>query len=269
MKTKLYRNGLYGLLALVLVASVGCSAGNQDSSSASKGTPSEQTSDKAMPKQSQEFVVQNGSGATTVSLKPTDNGAELVDASGQTLATYTMTESDDGKKVEIKDASGQVTGFIAIKGKNYTIQDASQKQLFALRAGGDQRHRFVNATDENIYVLKVKENGYVVRDAEKQVINKVKGGKQSVLQTAEKQAVLQAEGLSPLAIAVFGFSELSQEQQGALAYVVNTQGAKAAKPAKADKKGKAEDGEAAPKKEKKSADTPADTPEAAESPKAE
>lgn len=261
MKTTMYRSGLYGLLTLVLVASLGCSAGNQDSSPASTESPSEQKSETTMPKQSQELVVQNGSGETTVSIRPTDSGAELVNASGQTVATYAMTEVNEAKKVEIKNASGQVTGYISIKGKNYTVEDASQQPLYIFKTGGENRHRFVNPADENVYVLKVNESGYVVRNADKQVVSRAKGGnKQAVLQNAEKQPILQAQAMAPLALTAFGFEELSQEQQAALAYAVNQRSGRDAKAAK-----KAESGDAAaPNEKKKSGDAPAGEAPAAE-----
>jgi hypothetical protein len=266
MKTTMYRNGLYGLLTLVLVASLGCSAGNQDSSPASTESPSEQKSETTMPKQSQELVVQNSSGDTTVSIRPAENGAELVDGSGQTVATYAMTEADDAQKVEIKDASGQVTGYINIKGRTYTVEDASQQPLYLFRTGGEQRHRFVNPADENLYVLKVNDSGYVIRNAEKQVTARAKGGnKQAVLQSAEKQPVLQAQAMSPLALAVFGFEELSQEQQGALAYAVNLRGGRDVKASKKTDQGDA----ATPKNKRKGENAPAAAGGAAESPAAE
>jgi hypothetical protein len=235
MTSKMYRSSLYGLMTLVLVAAVGCSAGDQPASSNNvTESPTEQSSEPNMPKQSKELAVQTSSGDTKVSLKPMDNGAELVDANGQTLAVYTLNTEGETRKVEIKNASGQVTGYVKIEGRRYTVEDSAQQPLYSLRAGGEQRHRFVDASDENVYVLRVNDNNrYTIRNADSEVVHRVRGGgKQAVLQNAEKETVLQAQAMSPLALASFSFDELTQEQQGALAYAVNLRSERDARAAK-------------------------------------
>ena len=168
------------------------------------------------------FSLDNSSEA--FSLKPESNGAKFVDGKGKELARLTV---DKNQKVKIKDATDKVLGYVVTKPDHWKIEDASQsKELYVLRHQGNGDYKLENGTNKEIYRIKNRASGLEIESPDKKSLYevKVKEGKISLKNDLDKTFLSTKSKFLPIAVACFGFDQLSREQQAALAYAVNVSG---------------------------------------------
>lgn len=176
----------------------------------------------ASASESIKFKQENGTEAFVLKLMP--DGAKLVDATNKELARLNV---DSQQKIKIKNAADQVLGYVVPENDYWKLKNADQSQeLYVMRRQADGDYKLETGTNQPIYRIKARDYGFEIETPEKQSLYKVKvkEGKVS-LRNANDQTVLSTKSnLAPIAIAPFGFDQLSREQQAALAYALNQAG---------------------------------------------
>lgn len=163
-------------------------------------------------------------GKAAFSLKPESDGAKLVDENDRELARLTV---DSREKVKIKDSADRAIGYVVTEAESWKIKDASQNQeLYVLQRQSDGDYKLKSGGNQEIYRIKKREYGFEIETPTKQSVYKIKSkdGKISLRNPSEKTVLYVKSGLTPIAIACFGFDVLTREQKAALAYAVNDSG---------------------------------------------
>ncbi|MBD1895990.1 hypothetical protein H6F60_15285 [Coleofasciculus sp. FACHB-129] len=189
-------------------------------------SPIAQNNSSAVTTNTEKIKFKQEGGAEDFALKPEVDGAKLLDGKDKELARFNV---DDGGKVKIKNPADQVLGYVVTKEGYWKIEDADQtKELYVLRRQNDGDYKLEDATDKEIYRIKARDYGFEVESPDKQSLYKVKvkNGKTSLINAADKPVFSTKSQVSAIAIASFGFDVLSKEQKAALAYAVNRSGGK-------------------------------------------
>ena len=108
--------------------------------------------------------------------------------------------------------------------QSWKIKDASQNQeLYVLQRQSDGDYKLKSGANQEIYRIKKREYGFEIETPAKQSLYKIKSkdGKISLKNPSGKTVLYVKSGLTPIAIACFGFDALNHEQKAALAYTVN------------------------------------------------
>ncbi|MFE1746708.1 hypothetical protein [Coleofasciculus sp. H7-2] len=165
-------------------------------------------------------------GTEDFALKTEADGAKLVDGKDKELARFNV---DNGGKVKIKNPTDKVLGYVVTKDGYWKIENADQtKELYILRRQNDGDYKLEDGANKEIYRIKARDYGFEIESPDKQSLYKVKvkNGKVSLINAAEKPVFYTKSQVNPIAIASFGFDVLSKEQKAALAYAVNRSGGK-------------------------------------------
>jgi len=163
-------------------------------------------------------------GDEAFSLKFKADGAKLEDAGGAELARLKV---DETRKIKIKDANDNTLGYVITQAGYWKLENAEQTQeLFVLRRQADGDYKLETAADQPVYRIKTRDYGFEIETPQKQSLYKVKmKGEKLSLRDANENTVLYTKStFLPIALACFGFDQLSREQQAALAYAVNASG---------------------------------------------
>jgi hypothetical protein len=165
-------------------------------------------------------------GAAVLSIKPMADGAKVVDGNDRELARLKL---DDRRKVKIKNTADKVLGYVVSSSGTWKLENAEQSQeLYVLRRQADGDYKLERGNNQPLYHIKARNDGFEIETPAKQSLYKVKlkEGKLSLRNAQDKTVLSTKDKLVPVAIASFGFKELSREQQAALAYAVNLAGGK-------------------------------------------
>ncbi len=163
-------------------------------------------------------------GDEAFSLKFKADGAKVENADGSELARLKV---DETKKVKIKDANEKTLGYVVTKAGYWKLENAEQTQeLFVLRRQDDGDYKLETGANQPVYRIKSRDYGFEIETPQKQSLYKVKlkGEKLSLRDSSEKTVLYTKSKFVPVAIACFGFDQLSRAQQAALAYAVNASG---------------------------------------------
>jgi hypothetical protein len=219
-------------LALAAVILLGSCSNSVKQTPEVSTTPNPQTSSSAQNNPSavvtntEKIKFKQEGGAEDFALKPEADGAKYLDGKDKELARFNV---DGGGKVKIKNPADQVLGYVVTKEGYWKIENADQtKELYVLRRQNDGDYKLEDAADKEIYRIKARDYGFEVESPDKQSLYKVKvkNGKTSLINAADKPVFSTKSQVSPIAIASFGFDVLSKEQKAALAYAVNRSGGK-------------------------------------------
>ena len=186
---------------------------------ASPGTASDPS---AASTENVKFKLEGGDEAFSLKFKA--DGAKLEDAGGAELARLNI---DATQKVKIKDANDNTLGYVVTQAGYWKVENAEQTQeLFVLRRQADGDYKLETGADQSVYRIKVRDYGFEIETPQKQSLYKVKlKGEKLSLRDANENTVLYTKSkFLPIALACFGFDQLSREQQAALAYAVNASG---------------------------------------------
>jgi hypothetical protein len=184
----------------------------------------QQPSSKSIATLTENIKFKSENGSEKFTLKPASNGAKLVDATERELARLTV---DPNQKIKIKNAQDQVLGYVVHQGDHWKLENPDQiKELYILRRQADGDYKLEDGTNRQLYRIKSRDYGFEIEAPPKQSLYKVKvkGDKISLRNPNEQTVLYTKSNFLPIAIACFGFDALSQEQQAALAYAVNTTG---------------------------------------------
>ena len=126
--------------------------------------------------------------------------------------------------MKIKDSADRAIGYVVTDAQSWKIKDASQNQeLYVLQRQSDGDYKLKSGANQEIYRIKKRKYGFEIETPAKQSLYKIKSkdGKISLKNPSGKTVLYVKSGLTPIAIACFGFDALSREQKAALAYAVN------------------------------------------------
>ncbi len=208
------------VLLTVFITLSGCSQPTQQTTA--PPTAIAPASQAVAQSSSTKFKGENG--ADLFSLKLMPDGAKLVDASNKELARLNV---DDRSKVKIKNAADKVLGYVVPERDYWKVKNANQSQeLYVLRRQPDGDYKLERGSNQPLYRIKVRDYGFEIETPTKQSLYKVKvKGDKISLRNAQDKTVLYTKGnFLPIAVACFGFEDLSREQKAALAYAVNRSG---------------------------------------------
>ncbi|GAB4232214.1 MAG: hypothetical protein Kow00121_60350 [Elainellaceae cyanobacterium] len=221
MMNSLFRSMLLGLLAMGFTLLIGCVRTDVSVSPVSS-SPSASGSPATAVTAAETIKFKSEAGAEVFSIEPRADGAKLVDAAEVELARFTQ----DGQKVKIKNPADETLGYVVMQSGYWKLENAEQTQeLYILRQQDDGDYKLETGSDRPIYRIKARDYGFEIETPDKQSLYKVKlkEGKIS-LRNANDQTILSTRSsISPIAVACFGFDELTREQQAGLAYAVNLQ----------------------------------------------
>ncbi|HEY9747362.1 MAG TPA: hypothetical protein V6C63_01570 [Allocoleopsis sp.] len=213
------------LVVLLSVGTWGCNqAVDPPTASSSPQATTVATASQPATSASESIKFKQENGTEAFVLKPMPDGAKLVNAANQELARFNV---DGQQKIKIKNAADQVLGYVVPQGNYWKLENADQSQeLYVMRRQADGDYKLETGKNQPVYRIKARDYGFEIETPQKQSLYKVKvkEGKIS-LRNANDQTVLSTKSdLAPIAIAPFGFDQLSQEQRAALAYALNRAG---------------------------------------------
>jgi hypothetical protein len=168
------------------------------------------------------FKLDGETEAFSFKFKP--DGAKLVDARDAEMARLTV---DETQKIKIKNPADEAIGYVVSEKGYWKIKNADQTQeLYVLRRQTDGDYKLETGSDRQIYRIKKRDYGYEIETPDKQSLYKVKlkNGKLSLRNANEETVLYTKDDFLPIALASFGFDELTREQQAALAYAVYLSG---------------------------------------------
>ncbi|MBD2744240.1 hypothetical protein H6H02_22195 [Coleofasciculus sp. FACHB-1120] len=219
----------FALAAIILLGSCSNSvkqAPEVSTTSSPQTSPIAQNNPSAVATNTEKIKFKQEGGAEAFALKPEADGAKLLDEKDKEIARFNV---DAGGKVKIKSAADKVLGYVVVKDGYWKIENADQtKELYVLRRQNDGDYKLEDGADKEIYRIKARDYGFEVESPDKQSLYKVKvkNGKTSLINAADKPVFSTKSQVNPAAIASFGFDVLSKEQKAALAYAVNRSGGK-------------------------------------------
>jgi hypothetical protein len=222
----LFRSFLTSSLVVFLALGIwGCNkAVDTPTASAPTQSATVATASKPSASASESIKFKQEDGAEAFVLKFMADGAKLVDAKNQELARLNV---DNQQKIKIKNAADQVLGYVVPEDDHWKLKNAEQSQeLYVVRRQTDGDYKLETGSNQLVYRIKARDYGFEIETSQKQSLYKVKvkEGKIS-LRNANDQTILSTKSnLAPIAIAPFGFDNLSREQQVALAYALNQAG---------------------------------------------
>src|SRR6476469_4466678 len=213
------------LVVLLLVGNWGCNkAVDPPTVASSPESAPVATASKPATSASESIKFKQENGTEAFVLKFMPDGAKLVDGKNQELARFNV---DSQRKVKIKNAADQVLGYVVPENGYWKLENSDQSQeLYVMRRQADGDYKLETGKNQPVYRIKARDYGFEIETPQKQSLYKVKvkEGKTS-LRNANDQTVLSTKSnLAPIAIAPFGFDQLSREQQAALAYALNQAG---------------------------------------------
>lgn len=228
---KINRTIFSGLALAVVILLGSCSNSVKQvpevsTTSSSQTSPVAQNNSSSVVTNTEKIKFKQEGGAEDFALKPEADGAKLLDGKDKELARFNV---DREGKVKIKNPADKVLGYVVTKGGYWKIENADQtKELYVLRRQNDGDYKLENGADQEIYRIKARDYGFEVESPDKQSLYKVKvkNGKTSLINAADKPVFSTKSQVNPAAIACFGFDVLSKEQKAALAYAVNRSGGK-------------------------------------------
>ncbi len=215
---------IYSTIALLTLLLTNCSNSVNTPTPETQTPPATQTT-PAVSSKSGKIELKSEGGKAAFSLKPESDGAKLLDENDRELARLTV---DSREKVKIKDSADRTIGYVVTEAQSWKIKDGSQNQeLYVLQRQSDGDYKLKSGANQEIYRIKKREYGFEVETPAKQSLYKIKSkdGKISLKNPSGKTVLYVKSGLTPIAIACFGFDVLSREQKAALAYAVNLYGA--------------------------------------------
>jgi uncharacterized protein YxjI len=216
---------LYGGLAIATSLMIGCSntASNApDADQPANGSTTETLDNANANGKTESITLRKEDGSEAVSIQYADDKADVLDASGNKIASLTIKGNGS---VTVEDASGKALGSIRVSDNAWKIQDAAGEVVYTLRQQGDKGFKLLDAKGEVVYTLRVTQEGkgLTIRNTTGEVVYRVRTNQQDLLslRDADNKTILRNRGeLTPVAIASFSFSQLSPEQQAALAFVL-------------------------------------------------
>ena len=179
------------------------------------------TPKKQKNKKTQKVKFKRGDGSVAFYLQAKNNGAKMVDGNNEELAQLAV---DPKQRVKMKNAAGEVIGYIVPGNGYWTIENPKQtREMYILRRQDDGDYKLEDGKSGAIYRIKAHNYGLEIETPEKQSLYKIEvKDKKITLRDAEDKTVLSTEsGFSAIAVACFGFEKLNKAQQAALAYAVN------------------------------------------------
>ncbi|MBD1909856.1 MULTISPECIES: hypothetical protein [unclassified Leptolyngbya] len=214
---------LYSLLGLMLTLFLGCSSGQNVSP---QPAPTTEVSSEAVAPQASKVKVKfkREDGTEAFSLEFRSDGAKLEGANGDELARFTV---DDNQKVKVKNATDTALAYIVSDSDKWKVENADQtKELYILRRQSDGDYKFETGSDQDIYRVKQRDYGFEIETPDKVSVYKVKlkEGKLSLRDASDQTVLYTKDPLTPIALAPFGFKELTPEQQAGLAYALHRAG---------------------------------------------
>ena len=213
---------IYSTVALLTLLLTNCSRPANTLTPETQTPPATQTqTTPAVSSKSGKIELKSEDGKPAFSLKSESDGAKLVDENDRELARLTV---DSQQKVKIKDSADRAIGYIVTDAQSWKIKDASQNQeLYVLQRQSDGDYKLKSGANQEIYRIKKREYGFEIETPAKQSLYKIKSkdGKISLKNPSGKTVLYVKSGLTPIAIACFGFDALNREQKAALAYTVN------------------------------------------------
>ena len=224
MKLKIYSTILFegfanALLTLLMTS---CSRLANTPTPETQTPPATQTqTTPTVSSKSGKIEFKSDGGKAAFSLKYESDGAKLVDENDRELARLTV---DSREKVKIKDSADRAIGYVVTDAQSWKIKNASQNQeLYVLQRQSDGDYKLKSSANQEIYRIKKRKYGFEIETPAKQSLYKIKSkdGKISLKNPSGKTVLYVKSGLTPIAIACFGFDALSREQKAALAYAVN------------------------------------------------
>ena len=215
----------YTAIALLTLLLTNCSKPANAPTPETQRPPATQTqTTPAVSSNSGKIELKLEGGKAAFSLKPESAGAKLVDENDRELARLTV---DSREKVKIKDSADRAIGYVVTEAESWKIKDASQNlELYVLQRQSDGDYKLKSGGNQEIYRIKKRDYGFEIETPTKQSLYKIKSkdGKISLRNPSEKTVLYVKSGLTPIAIACFGFDVLTREQKAALAYAVNDSG---------------------------------------------
>ena len=162
----------------------------------------------------------NEAGTKAFSLKILVDGAKIINGNNKEIARLSV---DKKQKVKIKNSSDVTLGYIVYRENKWKIEDGKQQQLYVLQKQVDGDYKLENGQNKEIYRIKARNYGYEIEMPNKQSLYKVKvkDGKTSLRNKADKTVLYTKSNIVTIAFACFGFDVLTPEQKAALTYSLN------------------------------------------------
>ena len=173
---------------------------------------------------SRKIVFRQADGTPDFSLQFKPTGGKLINRKGKVIANFVL---KGDRTIQLTNAQSKTIGYVARTQNTWQIENSKRsKTLFTFRREPDGSAALFqdDKLDDSaaVYKLSVTEEGYAVASgkSEQYVVNLEKGvGK---LQANDGTTVVAADSeIKPIALASFGFAELTQAQQAGLAYALS------------------------------------------------
>ncbi len=156
----------------------------------------------------------NGANQRAFALKDKDDGAKLVDADENELARL----KDKGDKTEVRTPDDVVVAIITGDADKLKIESPTREERFALKRYEDGDYKLKTAAGETLYVLKAKDYGFKIRDANGADVAKVKKSADKVkLKDAKGETLYETKADIPaIAVACLAFEGVALPTRVAL-----------------------------------------------------
>lgn len=166
----------------------------------------------------------DGSGREVHALKPKDDGAKLVDATGAEMARYKVSADE----IKVKGPDEKTLGYIDGTGAKIKVKDAEKRELFILRHQDDGDWKLEDPADKLIYRIKRRDYGYEVHDASDRSLYKAKrdGDKTQLRDPEERTTLYTKDGVEPAAAMGLGFEVLDLPMRAGLTLRLMLDGAR-------------------------------------------
>ncbi len=169
---------------------------------------------------SHKIIFREADGTPEFSLQFKPTGGKLIDRSGKVITSLII--KGDGS-IQLNDINNKTVGYIARRENAWHIENPKRsKTLFTFRREDNGNATLSRAGGSAIYDLKATEDGYTVAagKAEPYTVSSRKGT--GHLQTSEGETIIATDSaIEPVALASFGFTQLTQAQQAGLAYALS------------------------------------------------
>ncbi len=163
------------------------------------------------------FRQADGTPKFSIQFKPT--GGKLIDRKGNVSANFVL---KGDRTIQLTSSRNEIMGYVVRTQDTWTIENPKRtKALFTFRREPDGSAALLQGDGAALHELKATSEGYVVASgkSEQYVVSTQKGTVQ--LQTNDGTTVVATDSaIEPIALASFGFTQLTQAQQAGLAYAL-------------------------------------------------
>ena len=168
---------------------------------------------------SRKIVFRQADGTPKFSLQFKPTGGKLIDRKGNVSANFVL---KGDRTIQLTNRQNQTTGYVVRTENTWTIENSKRtKALFTFQRKPDGSAALLQGGGAALHEIKATGEGYVVASgkAEQYVVSTQKGTGQ--LQTNDGATVVTTDSaIEPIALASFGFTQLTQTQQAGLAYAL-------------------------------------------------